>query len=39
MWLALMEQTSEEVLYVHSGGVSGNESMKERYLKKFQIAK
>ena len=31
MWLALLEQTKEEVLYIHSGGVSGNESMLERY--------
>jgi 1-aminocyclopropane-1-carboxylate deaminase len=36
MWLALLEETQESVLYVHSGGVSGNESMKERYLKKFR---
>ena len=39
MWLALLEQTQENILYVHSGGVSGNESMKERYFKKFKIAK
>ena len=39
MWLALLEQTKEKVLYVHSGGVSGNDSMKERYFKKFEIAK
>ena len=31
MWLALLEQTQESVLYVHSGGVSGNESMLKRY--------
>ena len=38
MWLSLLEQTQESILYIHSGGVSGNESMKERYLKKFQVA-
>ena len=32
MWLALLTQTDEKVLYVHSGGVSGNESMLERYI-------
>jgi len=31
MWLSLLEQTDEEILYIHSGGVSGNESMLERY--------
>ena len=31
MWEALLSQTKEEVLYIHSGGVSGNESMLERY--------
>lgn len=35
MWKALLEQTNEEVLYIHSGGVSGNESMLKRYEKKF----
>ena len=34
MWKALLEQTNEEVLYIHSGGVSGNESMLKRYSKK-----
>ena len=34
MWQALLEQTSESLLYLHSGGVSGNSSMLERY-KKF----
>jgi 1-aminocyclopropane-1-carboxylate deaminase/D-cysteine desulfhydrase-like pyridoxal-dependent ACC family enzyme len=34
MWLTLLEQTSEKILYVHSGGVSGNESMLERYKRK-----
>jgi 1-aminocyclopropane-1-carboxylate deaminase/D-cysteine desulfhydrase-like pyridoxal-dependent ACC family enzyme len=31
MWIALLEQTKESVLYIHSGGVTGNESMLERY--------
>jgi 1-aminocyclopropane-1-carboxylate deaminase/D-cysteine desulfhydrase-like pyridoxal-dependent ACC family enzyme len=31
MWEALLEQTSEDILYIHSGGVSGNESMLKRY--------
>jgi 1-aminocyclopropane-1-carboxylate deaminase/D-cysteine desulfhydrase-like pyridoxal-dependent ACC family enzyme len=35
MWEALLEQTKGEILYVHSGGVIGNESMKKRYKKKF----
>ena len=34
MWLALLEQTTEKVLYIHSGGVSGNESMLQRYSQK-----
>ena len=33
MWMALIEQTDEEILYIHSGGVSGNESMLKRYQK------
>ncbi|WP_324171223.1 1-aminocyclopropane-1-carboxylate deaminase [Sulfurimonas sp.] len=32
MWEALLSQTKEEILYIHSGGVSGNESMLQRYL-------
>lgn len=36
LWMALLEQTKEKILYIHSGGVSGNESMLERYSKKFQ---
>ncbi|NPA66484.1 MAG: 1-aminocyclopropane-1-carboxylate deaminase [Epsilonproteobacteria bacterium] len=31
MWKVLLEQTNEKILYIHSGGVSGNESMLERY--------
>jgi 1-aminocyclopropane-1-carboxylate deaminase/D-cysteine desulfhydrase-like pyridoxal-dependent ACC family enzyme len=35
MWLSLLEHTDEKVLYIHSGGVSGNESMLDRYINKF----
>ncbi len=35
LWRCLIDQTDEEILYVHSGGVSGNESMLERYKQKF----
>ncbi len=31
MWLALLAQTKESVLYIHSGGLSGNKSMLSRY--------
>ena len=31
MWKALVEQTDEDILYIHSGGVTGNESMLKRY--------
>ena len=31
MFEALLEQTHEKILYIHSGGVSGNESMLARY--------
>lgn len=31
MWMALMSQTQEKILYIHSGGVTGNVSMLERY--------
>lgn len=34
MWRAILEQTDEEILYIHSGGVSGNESMINRYRQK-----
>jgi len=34
MWLSLLEQTQEKILYIHSGGVSGNASMLLRYEKK-----
>jgi len=33
MWKCLLEQTEEEILYIHSGGVSGNVSMLKRYEK------
>ncbi|RLA80636.1 MAG: 1-aminocyclopropane-1-carboxylate deaminase [Epsilonproteobacteria bacterium] len=39
MWKALLEQTEEEVLYIHSGGVTGNESMLKRYKKKGFISR
>ena len=35
MWKVLEEQTTETILYIHSGGVSGNESMLSRYKKKY----
>ncbi|WP_455756746.1 pyridoxal-phosphate dependent enzyme [Sulfurimonas sp.] len=31
MWKSLLEQTEEKVLYIHSGGITGNESMLQRY--------
>lgn len=31
MWECLLEQTNEKIMYIHSGGVIGNESMLERY--------
>ena len=34
MWQALLEQTNEKIMYIHSGGVSGNKSMLARYKKK-----
>ena len=37
MWEALLAQTNEEILYVHSGGVTGNESMLQRYKNKFNL--
>jgi len=37
MWEALLEQTTENILYVHSGGVTGNESMLKRYKNKFNL--
>lgn len=37
LWKCLIEQTNEEILYIHSGGVSGNESMMRRYVQKSFI--
>ena len=37
MWLTLLEQTQEKIIYIHSGGVSGNESMLARYSQKFTL--
>jgi 1-aminocyclopropane-1-carboxylate deaminase/D-cysteine desulfhydrase-like pyridoxal-dependent ACC family enzyme len=34
LWKCLIEQTDEEIIYIHSGGVSGNESMMHRYRQK-----
>ena len=33
MFKTLQEQTNEKILYIHSGGVSGNETMLQRYKK------
>ena len=33
MWKVLLEQTDEDILYIHSGGVTGNETMLKRYKK------
>jgi len=38
MWIALLEQTREDVLYIHSGGVTGNESMLKRYERKRELS-
>ncbi len=35
MWKTILEQTSEDILYIHSGGVTGNESMLKRYENKL----
>jgi 1-aminocyclopropane-1-carboxylate deaminase len=37
LWKCLLEQTTEKILYVHSGGVSGNQSMLNRYRQKNYI--
>lgn len=37
MWKMLLEKTTQKIMYIHSGGVSGNESMLARYEKKFNI--
>ena len=35
MWESLLELTQEKILYIHSGGVTGNTSMLQRYAKKY----
>ena len=35
MWEVLLEQTEENVLYIHSGGTTGNKTMLDRYLDKY----
>lgn len=37
MWLSILDEVQEPLLYVHSGGVTGNPSMLERYQKKFSL--
>ena len=37
MFEALLEQTDEKILYIHSGGVTGNKSMKQRYKRAFNF--
>jgi len=37
LWLALFKKTQEKVLYIHSGGLSGNKSMLERYRLKASL--
>jgi len=39
MWKALLEQTEEVILYIHSGGVTGNDSMLKRYEKRGIISR
>jgi 1-aminocyclopropane-1-carboxylate deaminase/D-cysteine desulfhydrase-like pyridoxal-dependent ACC family enzyme len=34
MWMALLSAPDEKILYIHSGGVSGNKSMLQRYKRK-----
>lgn len=34
IWKTILEQTDEKILYIHSGGVTGNESMLLRYKQK-----
>ena len=31
LWKVLLEKTDEKILYIHSGGTTGNKSMMERY--------
>jgi len=37
MWLTLLEQTNEKILYIHSGGLIGNETMLKRYWHKAKL--
>jgi len=37
-WQTMLEKTDEKFLYVHSGGLTGNTSMYERYKKKFSLS-
>lgn len=37
LWQCLLEQTNEKIFYIHSGGMSGNKSMHERYNKKALV--
>lgn len=36
LWMSLLAKKEEDILYIHSGGVSGNPSMLERYEKKWK---
>jgi 1-aminocyclopropane-1-carboxylate deaminase/D-cysteine desulfhydrase-like pyridoxal-dependent ACC family enzyme len=38
LWNTLLKETDEKILYIHSGGVSGNESMLNRYKQKGLLA-
>jgi len=33
MWLSLLDQTNGQITYIHSGGITGNKSMLQRYTK------
>lgn len=37
LWMLLLEQTDGEVLYIHSGGLTGNPSMLARYARKDNL--
>jgi len=37
MWISLLEQTDEHITYIHSGGITGNKSMLDRYKAKFYV--
>ncbi|MBA1437991.1 MAG: 1-aminocyclopropane-1-carboxylate deaminase [Epsilonproteobacteria bacterium] len=34
LWQELLDQTTENILYIHSGGITGNDSMLQRYARK-----